>query len=187
MTPTPTTTSPAPYRVLPLSRLLACFCKALLLLLPIAVAAYWSLADDASLAVRAANLPPAAIGAPLAPWQRVAGALLMALALLPLLIGLWHAQRCFAQFAAGQIFTRGAVKALQRFAGWTLVSVMTSMLSAAATSVLITLHNPPGLRHIAVGIGTDQVFSVFFAGMVWLMAAVIDQGQALADENAAFV
>jgi hypothetical protein len=189
MTHTPIARRPSnvPNHVLHLSRLLALSCTALIFLLPIAVAGYWALADTGSLAVRAANLVLEAIVAPLAPWQRLAGALLMEGALLPLLIGLRQAQRCFAQFASGQIFTRLAVRCLQRFAGWTLVSVLAGIVTAAAISVLITLHNPPGLRQLAVGVGTDQVFSVFFAGMVWLMAAVIGQGQALADENASFI
>ncbi|EWS62519.1 hypothetical protein Y695_04255 [Hydrogenophaga sp. T4] len=53
--------------------------------------------------------------------------------------------------------------------------------------MLLTLHNPPGLRHLALGIGSDHLFTFFFAGLVWLMAAVIGQGQALAEENERFV
>ena len=39
----------------------------------------------------------------------------------------------------------------------------------------------------SVGIGSDHVFTLFFAGLVWLMAAVIAQGQTLAEENEGFV
>ena len=49
------------------------------------------------------------------------------------------------------------------------------------------MNNPPGMRHLSVSFGSDQVFTLFFAGMVWLMAAVIGQGQKLAEENASFI
>ena len=54
-------------------------------------------------------------------------------------------------------------------------------------TALLTLNNPPGQRHLSVGIGSDLVFTLFFAGLVWLMAAVIAQGQTLAEENEGFV
>ncbi|MBA4155735.1 MAG: DUF2975 domain-containing protein, partial [Flavobacterium sp.] len=38
-----------------------------------------------------------------------------------------------------------------------------------------------------IGVGSDQLLLLFFAGMVWLMAGVISQGQKLAEENASFV
>ena len=87
----------------------------------------------------------------------------------------------------GPVFTTEAVRCLRRFAGWVMVSVAVGLVASAVLSVLLTLHNPPGMRHVAVGLGSDQIFTLFFAGMVWLMAAVISQGQALAEENATFI
>lgn len=162
------------------------FCMLLLVALPVAVALYWALSDAAALAARV-NLHPAAAHEPLRSWQRLAAALIAEAALAPLLVGLWQARACFVLFARGQVFTRQAVRHLKRFAGWSLASALAGIVAGAAVSVVITWHNPPGMRHLAVGIGTDQVFTLFFAGMVWLMAAVIGQGQALADENASFV
>ncbi len=179
-------TPPVTQRVQYLSRLLAHACLGLIVLLPLAVAIYWSVADASILAVRA-NLPPNAVTAPLQSWQRVAGAVLTEGMLSLLLLGLWQARRCFQQFSSGQIFTGAAVQCLRHFAGWTLASVIAGMLSSTAISVVLTLGNPPGLRHIAIGVGTDQLFTVFFAALVWLMAAVIGQGQALAEENATFI
>ena len=90
-------------------------------------------------------------------------------------------------FAQGQVFTLQATALLGRFAGWVAWAALASMLAGSATSVLLTLNNPPGQRHLSVGIGSDLVFTLFFAGLVWLMAAVIAQGQTLAEENEGFV
>lgn len=173
-------------RVRRISRWMVVACWALLVTLPLIVVYYWATTTEAMLAAHA-NLPAQAIAAPLALWQRVAGAAVTALPLGLLLAGVWQARRCFSMFAQGQVFTLQATALLGRFAGWVAWAALASMLAGSATSVLLTLNNPPGQRHLSVGIGSDQVFTLFFAGLVWLMAAVIAQGQTLAEENEGFV
>jgi hypothetical protein len=162
------------------SRMLAAVCLVLIVLLPVGVALYWALA------VRV-NLPADAIRVVLLPWQRVAGGVLAELPLVLLLMGLWQARKCFLLFAAGKVFTSETVTCLKRFAGWTMASVIAGVPVATAISIVISLTNPPGLQQLAVSIGSDQVLLLFFAGMVWLIADVISQGQVLAEENARFV
>jgi Protein of unknown function (DUF2975) len=174
------------HRVQRTSRWMVRACWALTLTLPLALAVYWWLASDAEL-VALVNLPPSALLAPLLPWQRLAGAMVMGVPLLCLLWGLGHARRCFAQFARGDVFTEGATAHLRHMAAWVAAAALAALLAAAGVSVLLTLHQPPGARHVALAIGSDQLFTLFFAGLVWLMAAVIGQGQALAEENQAFV
>jgi hypothetical protein len=168
------------------SRMLAAACMILIVLLPIGVAVYWALATNAALAIRV-GLPPDAILGSLLPWQRVAGGLLTELPLVLLLMGLWEARRCFLLFAAGRIFTSETVLCLKRFAGWTMASVIAGVPAATAIAIVISLNNPPGLQQLVVSIGSDQVLLLFFAGMVWLIAGVLSQGQLLAEENATFV
>jgi hypothetical protein len=177
---------PDPQRLRQLSRVMAVACLALITLLPVAVALYWAWADAASLSVHA-NLPPSAIQGPLRTWQRVAGALITEVPLVLLLIGVGQARRCFRLFATGPVFTDEAVQRLRRFAAWAMASVVAGVLAGSAVSVVLTVGNPATMRHLAVGVGSDQLFLLFFAGVVWLMAGIIGQGQALADENASFV
>lgn len=173
-------------RIRQLSRALATSCLLLMVALPVAVVGYWIVADAQQLALRA-QLPAQAIQAPLETWQRGAGALLTLLPVTLLMIGLGQARQCFRRFVAGEVFSAYTVRCLRRFAGWVTASVAAGMVTATAISVLLTLNNPPGLRHLAISIGSDQLFTLFFAGMVWLMAAVIGEAMELADENAAFV
>jgi len=173
-------------RIQHLSRILALGCLILIVLLPVILAIYWAVADADALAMRA-NLPADALRGDLMAWQRMAGALISEVPLALLLIGLWQARRCFNQFSAGQVFTSQAVLFLRHFAGWVMASVVAGIAATTAISVLLTLQNAPGLRHLSVAIGSDQIFMFFFAGMVWLMAAVIRQGQLLAEENATFI
>ena len=175
-----------PRRIQRLSKWLASACLALIVVLPIAVMIYWAVADPTELAARG-NLATGAIQTPLFVWQRIAGAAVTEIPLALLMVGLCQARECFKLFAAGHVFTADAVRCLRQFAGWVMVSVAAGIVAGAVISVVLTVHNPANMRHLAVGIGSDQIFTLFFAGMVWLMAAVIAQGQTLAEENATFI
>lgn len=179
-------TSPSLAAVRRISRWMVAACWALLIVLPLALVVYWATASEAVLAGHA-SLPAQAIQAPLAVWQRLAAGVVMGVPLALLLAGVWQARRCFGMFAQGQVFTRQATALLGRFAGWVAWAALASMLASSLTSVLLTLNNPVSQRHLSVGIGSDHVFTLFFAGLVWLMAAVIAQGHALAEENEGFV
>ena len=173
-------------RLQQISRLLALACWVLMVALPPLLAWFWAFASPAQLAVRV-NLPADVVQGSLMVWQRVAGGCISAVPLALLLMGVWQARQCLVLFAAGQVFTLRAVTALQRFAKLATASFACSILAAMALSVVLTLTNAPGMRHLAVGLNTDHAFALFFAGMVWLMAGVIAQGLTLADENAKFI
>lgn len=173
-------------RIAQLSGRLMLSCTLLIVLLPLTVALYWALADTATL-LGHAGLAPELIHAPLRLWQRIAGGLLAEAPVALLLLGVWQARKCFQQFALGQIFTTHAIRHLRHFAAWTAAAAAAGIVATSGISVVLTLNNPPHLRHLAIGIGSNEVLMLFFAGMIWLMAGVIGQGQAIAKENAEFV
>jgi len=173
-------------RIRRLGRMMVLACTALMALLPVALFFYWATASAPELAVQG-NLPPGALLLPLQAWQRVAAAAVTAVPLVLLLMGLRQARQCFALFAQGQVFSARATGYLRRFAGWVAAAAFAAIVAGPVTSVLLTLQNPPGARHLAVGISSNHLFTLFFAALVWLMADVIGQGQVLADENERFV
>ena len=180
---------PAPnplQRIRYLSWWMALACVVLIAVLPVALVYFWATASPVAL-MSQGNLPMDAIQGPLATWQRMAGAAVTGIPLAMLLAGVWQARQCFSQFAKGQVFTRQATFLLRGFAGWVAAAALAAIVAGTLTSVLLTLNNPPGLRHLALGISSNQVFTMFFAGLVWLMADVIGQGQLLAAENESFV
>ncbi|WP_372657346.1 DUF2975 domain-containing protein [Hydrogenophaga sp.] len=173
-------------RIRRISHLMVLACWLLVLLLPVALVVHWAGASTAELAHRA-DLAPGTLLQPLQAWQRWIAGSISAIPLGLLLVGVWQAKRCFEQFAQGLVFTEQATGLLRRFAGWVAAAALAAILCGAAISVLLTLHNPPGMRMLSVSISSQHVFTSFFAGLVWLMAAVIGQGQALAEENEHFV
>jgi Protein of unknown function (DUF2975) len=169
-----------------ISTWLARACLFFIVALPLLVLYYWAVADTGLLAVHA-NMLPALVQAPLQDWQRLAGGLITCIPVALMMRGLWEAHLCFKQFTAGRVFTTQAVQRLRSFAGWIMASSLASILIGPAISVALTLNNPPGSQHVAIGIGTNHVLTLLFAAVVWVMAAVISQGQALAEENSSFV
>ncbi|MDQ8020846.1 MAG: DUF2975 domain-containing protein [Moraxellaceae bacterium] len=165
---------------------LARCCLVLVFGLPVAVLAYWLTADTIGLAVQA-RLDDLVIQQPLALWQRLAGAGVTLLSLGLLLGGLWQVRRCFQRFAAGHYFELATIRHLRRFAALTCASVVVSFVCTPVLSVLLTLNNAPGHRQLALGVSSEQLFTLFIAGMVWLIAAVMTHASSLAEENAQFV
>ena len=179
--------SPIPLqRIRRLSLLLAHTCLAFTVVLPFLVVGYWLIADAAQLAAHA-KLAGLQIDHALALWQRQAGAAITLIPLGLLLTGLWHVRRCFLLFADGRYFELQAIHSLRRFAACTCASVVASLFSTPALSVLLTISNAPGQRQLAIGVSSEQLFTLFIAGMVWLIAAVMTHACALAEENAGFV
>ena len=168
------------------SRFMAWACLVLIVLLPVALVCFWAVGSTPALAAQN-NLQASDIQGALMLWQRLAGAVVTAVPLGLLLVGVWQAKRCFDLFGQGRVFTAQAVDRLRRFAGWVAAAALAAIVAGAAISGLLTLNNPPGLRQLSVGISSNHVFTLFVAGLVWLMADVIGQGQALADENERFV
>lgn len=175
-----------PKRIQTLSRILAQFCLALIILLPVAVATYWAIAEAESLALKV-NLPREVISGELHIWQRLAGCFLTEIYLGLFLAGLWQARKCFIHFAQGNVFTAYAAKCLKRFSGWSLASIVAECIASTTISSLLTLENTDHSRHLIFNVNSDQVLLVFFAALVWLMADIISEGQALAEENSKFI
>lgn len=173
-------------RLQALSRRLSRACDLLLILLPLSAPLYWGLASPAALAMHV-NLPPEAVQQPPQAWQRALGALLAELPLACLGMGLWRVRGCLQGFAQAQIFTAQAVRGLRGFAAWSLRAVVCDQLVASASSVLLTLRNAPGTRQLVLTLSSDLLLGMVFASIVWVLAEVIVQGQALADENATFL
>lgn len=168
-----------------LSAYLAFACSNLIALLPLGVVYIWT-ADSDNLN-RFANLPPQSLILPLAIWQRVIGALLSELPVVAFCVGLWQARQCLKTFAGGQIFSQLAVQYLQRFSMWMIVSALGSIVVGALLSVLLSFNNSPGNRHLSIGVSSDQLLLLFFAGLVWVMAGIISEALLVVEENKSFV
>ncbi len=113
-----------------------------------------------------------------------------ALSLLPVSLGLyalWQLWRLFSEYAAGRVFGRTALAHLRRFAWALLGTALLAPLVRAATSVALTLGNPPGRRMLVVGFSWNDYMAVLLAAVLIAIATVMAEAVRVAEENEGFV
>ncbi len=120
-------------------------------------------------------------------WQRVLAVVLGMVPVCCASYGLVCAMRCFSGFSQSEYFSLRNVRYLRGFAAGVFASVVTGFLVSMAISVVLTLGAPAGRRALAMGLGSNELLTLLFAGMVWQISAVMAKAVALAEENAQFV
>jgi hypothetical protein len=167
-------------------RTLAAVCLVLATVLPLAALAALLGMPPEELAQRAGLTWSGALP-PLAPWQRVA-AVLVGLAPVGLLArGLVGARRGLVSVARGELFSAQAVAGLRGFAGWASAAALAGLVAPAVASVLLSYGFGPGQRQLALGVSSSALLQLLTSGLVWLIAGLLAEARALADENAQFV
>ncbi len=172
-------------RIGSLSRVMAILCLVTALLLVAAMIYYW-LATPAGALLAMAGVTGAAL--PDIGWDfRLGGLVISMIPLSALIFGLMQARRCFTEFAGGRIFSMQTVSALKAFSIAIAVSAVLKPLAGAALSLLLSSAAVSGRRTLALTVGSDTLLTLLFAGMVAVIAWVMTDAVAIADENAQFV
>jgi hypothetical protein len=154
--------------------------------LPVAVIILYAVADDSTLAAQV-GLHTNNLQAPLSHWQRVLAGTLSVLVVLALVRAVAHARRCLRSVAEGDFFGLPVVQNLRKVAWWGCLWSLATFMARPILSILMTLQNPPGSRMLTLGIEGDQIITLFFAGLVWIVSSVIAEAHAIARENAQFI
>ncbi|WP_195174898.1 DUF2975 domain-containing protein [Mesorhizobium sp. INR15] len=160
-------------------------CVALTALLTIALLLYWFMASAASVATDA-QIPPEWL-ANLGIGRRVAGFAISFAPLACLIWALMAARRCFRAFVDGIFFSPEVTRNLRNCALGLLASALLKPFSAAALSVLLTWNAPSGQHRLTFGLGSDTMLALLAAGIIAVIAWVMAEASALAEENAQFV
>jgi hypothetical protein len=182
-------TAPTGPDVQGISSVLAWACALLAMALPLAVAYHLLSTPVESLLLRAGVLLSASQTAALdiTVGQKSLAALLGVLPVCCASYGLICAMRCFSGFSQAEYFSVRTVKYLRGFAAGIFASVVAGAVSATLITVVLTSGAPAGQRALSVGLGSNELLTLLFAGMVWQIAAVMARAVALAEENAQFV
>ena len=163
-------------------RLRAC-CTLGLVLVPAGLCAFWVFTERSGAAILGAHLPPD-VPAGLTPAVRImacaasmipAGVVLYALAVLRRLMGL---------YAAGTIFAPENARAYRGLGRAALLAVPARVLCQTLLTLAMTLPNPPGQRILSIGLEGGDAALLFVGAVVLLVARIMEQGAALAEENA---
>lgn len=103
------------------------------------------------------------------------------------LYALWQLWQLFAGYAQGRVFTRTALTHLRRFAWSLLAGALLAPALRSLMSVLLTLGNPPGRRHLVIGLSWDDYMAVLLAAVLIVIASVMAEAVRLAEDNEGFV
>ncbi len=114
------------------------------------------------------------------PWStRLLG---LGVAMIPTGIGmlsLWWLFRLFSCFSAGEIFTRNTVKYIRR-TGWTvLIGAGITPIYEALMTIVLTIHNPPGERLVAITFDSANFEEIVIGGVVIVVSWIMDEGRKL--------
>ncbi|MBN9217015.1 MAG: DUF2975 domain-containing protein [Mesorhizobium sp.] len=166
------------------SLMLARGCILLAVLLTVALLFYWFGASSTSIAADAQV--PAGWLTDLGFGGRTAAFLISVVPLACLIMALLAARRCFIAFAVGDFFSLEPARGLRDFA-LGLASALLKPFSAAALSVLLSLDAPAGQHRLTLGIGSDTILALLAAGTIAVIAWVMTEAAAIAEENRQFV
>ena len=120
---------------------------------------------------------------PLSTWMLATLGIFNVLPMIFLVIGLWTARACFKRFA------RGVLRRL-RHSGPAQVFHLGRIVSGHRPGRSRPAHAGafPHFQQVLFSIASSgHWLTLTFAGMLWVMAAMINHGRSLAEENEAFV
>jgi len=125
--------------------------------------------------------------ADIGPATRMLGFAIAMIPLGALIFGLLSARRCFAAFAAGQIFSIETIGRLKAFAIAVALSAMLKPFAGAALVLLLAWNVPAIPRRLALTFDSDSLLSLIFAATVAILAWVMTEAIEIAEENKQFV
>ncbi len=114
----------------------------------------------------------------------------MGFALIPVAFSvwaLWSLRLLFRRYAEGEVFSHDALRYLNNVAVALFASVIVGFVAQAPITFILTWPLGAGHRAISLGFGSDDVATLFMAGVVLAIARVMVAARRLADENANFI
>ena len=106
---------------------------------------------------------------------------------IPMIIGLlisWLFIRLFQGYEQNYIFNLKSIRILKKIALVMILGVLLDPLYQVLISFAMTMHNPPGYRLITLYIGAESIRTLITAGLIYLIAYIMQEGVKLSDEQA---
>lgn len=156
--------------------------NALLVVVPVAGLFYWALFNR--LPVELHSDLPVMPSRDLTIIQLVLGALVSLLPIGVIIYGLVTLKGLFRLYADGIIFANENVKYFRQL-GYTFIAwVIAATLFTPLISMVVSFTNPVGQRELVVGFELIDIFTLIIAGIVLIIAWVMNEGRKLEDEQA---
>ncbi len=171
-------------RIMRFSRNFHRFTSALLVAIPVYYVIYWAFINVLPKTLVTINMSSTGLLKNSLPVElQLLGFAVSLLPLSALIYGLFNIRKLFSFYREGVIFTFAHVMIFRNTAraliGWTVLSI----LYESVKSVLFTMGNPPGQRVLSVTFGSPEMTTLVVAGIVFVIAWVMDEGRILSEEQ----
>lgn len=114
------------------------------------------------------------------------GAMAFSMAEIGLIVwALWSLRKLFLCYARGEVFAPASLKLLNNVAVALFASVVVTFAMHAPISLILSIGI--GKPQISLDFGTDDAVTLFTAGVVLVIARVMNEAGRIAEENAKFV
>ena len=171
-------------RILALARRLAIAVWILIFVLPGLVALYWLFAPADLLAM--SHLIPSG-DITLSPGKRLLGLAISAAPVIIVMYAFTQLRILFRLYAQRDFFAAGAANAVRRFAISMFAAVLVDIAAGAALSVAMTFDRGVGDRELILSLTSSEVFVLLLSGVFLLIAHILAEARAIAEENAQIV
>ena len=101
--------------------------------------------------------------------------------------GLLALRRLFTAYRDGAIFAVGNALELRTFAFSVVGSVLVNIVTGPVLSVIVSWHNPPGTRELAITLRSDDLAALFVGCLFLVVAWIMAEARRLAEDNAQIV
>ena len=167
-----------------LSNLFYLLISVLLVAIPLYYIVYWTFINSLPEKLITRNIAPAPLVQNYLPaGLRLIGFIACLFPLAALTYGLVNIRKLFSFYKEGMIFSFEHVRLFKKTSTALIFWVFLSILYESAKSVLFSIRNPPGQRVISVGFGSPEITTLFVAGIVFVIAWVMDEGRILTEEQ----
>jgi len=156
----------------------------LLVVIPIYYVIYWSFINHLPKTLITVNtLPTPLVPNELSMTLQVLGFIACLFPLSALTYGLINVRRLFSYYKEGVIFSLEHVNIFKHIAKALILWVVLSILYNSAKSVLFSIGNPPGHVLLTVGVTSAELTTLIVGVVMFVIAWVMDEGRALAEEQ----
>jgi len=156
----------------------------LLVVVPLYYVIYWSFINYFPETLVTVNLDSnPLIPNPLSIRLQLIGFLISLLPLSALIYGLINIRKLFSFYQEGVIFSFEHVNIFKRTSKALILWVMLSILYESAKSILFSMGNPPGQRTVSIGFSSPEITTLVVAGIVFVIAWVMDEGRIITEEQ----
>lgn len=91
--------------------------------------------------------------------------------------------RLFSCYERGAVFTQESIRFIKKIGIIMIVWAVLNPFYQVAISIILTMHNPHGYREIAITMNVDYVRNLIMAGLVFLIAYIMQEALKLHEDQ----